>query len=176
MTQKVNIALFGIGKAGSAFINKVIKNRKDLVIDNHLDLRFPVITSSTTAFFEKDSVNYSWEANFIQFAIPFKLEDVLLYLMENNLENIIAVDATPSAALAAEYSDLIKSGFNVVSINESVQSLPGTFTKGLAFLAESRDMGFKYIGPQKGGKEAAADALYDAVVEIAEKKKKKEAS
>lgn len=170
MTQKINIVLFGIGKAGSAFINKVIKNRKELVLDNQLDLRFPVITSSTTAFFEKEGVNYSWEANFIQFAMPFKLEDVLYYLAENNLENVVLVDATPSAALVAEYPDLIKSGFSLISINGSIQYLPDGFEKGVKFLAESRGLQFRFLNV-KGGKAEAANALYDAVLEIAENKK-----
>ena len=171
MTQKINIVLFGIGKAGSAFINKVIKNRKELILENQLDLRFPVITSSTTAFFEKEGVNYSWEANFIQFAMPFKLEDVLYYLAENNLENVVLVDATPSAALAAEYPDLVKSGFSLISINGSIQYLPDGFEKGVKFLADSRGLEFKCITLKQGGKAEAADALYDAVLEVAENKK-----
>ena len=169
MTQKINIVLFGIGKAGSALINKVIKNRKELILENHLDLRFPVITNSTTAFFEKEGVNYSWEANFIQFAIPFRLEDVLYYIAESNLENVVLADATPSTALAAEYPDLIKSGFDLISINKSVQCQPGGFEKGVKFLAESRGLQFKYIKLKQGGKTEVADALYDAVLEIAEK-------
>lgn len=171
MAQKINIVLFGIGKAGSAFINKVSKNRKDLIIDNHLDLRFPVITSSTTAFFEKEGINYSWEANFIQFAIPFRLEDVLLYVMENNLQNAIVVDATHSTALASEYPDLIKSGFNLVSINHSTVASNAGYEKRLHFLAESRGLVFRYLQLKEGGKEAAACALYSAVLSIAERRK-----
>ena len=171
MTQKINIVLFGIGKAGSAFINKVSKNRKDLIIDNELDLRFPVITSSTTAFFEKEGVNYSWEANFIQFAIPLRLEDVLLYIMENNLQNVIVVDATHSTALAAEYQGLIKSGFNLISINHSIVARNSSYEKGLNFLAESRGLVFKYLQLKEVGKEAAACALYNAVLSIAEKRR-----
>jgi len=171
MTQKINIVLFGIGKAGSAFINKVIKNRKELMLQDHIDFGFPVITNSTTAFFEKEGVNFAWEANFIQFAIPFKLEDVLYYLVENNLENAIIVDATPSGVLAAEYPDLIRSGFNLVSVNESVELLPESFLKGAHFLADSRELSFKYVNLKRGDKEEAANALYKAVLEIAEKKK-----
>ena len=171
MAQKINIVLFGIGKTGSAFINKVIKNRKELVLENLLDLRFPVITSSTTVFFEKEGGNYSWEANFIQFAIPFNLEDVMYYLMENNLENTLIVDATPSAGLAAEYPYFIRSGFSIVSINESIEYLPDSYIKRVKFLADSRELSFKYINLKGGGKEEAASALYKTVLEIGEKKK-----
>jgi homoserine dehydrogenase len=171
MTKRINIVLFGIGNTGSALINKVVRERKELVLDRKLDLRFPVIANSTVAFFEKEGANYSWEANFIQFAIPFKLEDVLYYLMENNIENLIAVDATASVALAAEYQDLIKSGFSIVTINESLNSLPNV-GKGLQFLAESRGLEFRHVRGAIKGKEAAADALFDAILDVAEKKSK----
>lgn len=171
MSKKINIVLFGIGKVGSALINKALKNRKELILENRIDLRFPVITNSTVAFFEKEGAGYSWEANFIQFAMPFKLEDVLYYLAESNLENLVAVDATASAALAAEYPDLVKSGFNVISINDSLQYLPDSFGKGVRFLAESRGLLYTEVAPKKAGREAAANALYEAILEVAENKK-----
>ncbi|AWH85002.1 hypothetical protein HYN59_07625 [Flavobacterium album] len=171
MAKRINIVLFGIGNTGSALINKVIKGRKNLVLEHGLDLRFPVITNSTVAFFEKEGANYSWEANFIQFAIPFKLEDVLYYLMDNNIENIIAVDATASAALALEYHDLIKSGFSIVTVNESLNDLPADVGKRLELLAESRGLEFRQVANIKG-KDAAADALFDAILDVAEKRRK----
>jgi len=172
MAKRINIVLFGIGNTGSALINKVLKERKELVLERKLDLRFPVITNSTVAFFEKEGANYSWEANFIQFAIPFKLEDVLYYLMENNVENIIAVDATASAALAAEYPDLVKSGFSIVTVNDSLQYLPDNFEKGVQFLAELRGLEYRSVATGTAGKEAAADALFDAILDVAEKRRK----
>lgn len=172
MAKKINIVLFGIGRVGSALINKVLKERKNLVLENNINLNFPVITNSTLAFFEKEGANFSWEANFIQFAIPFKLEDVLYYLMDNNIENIIAADATASASLVAEYPDLIKSGFNVVTINESLQQLPDYFEKGVQILAENRGLEYRSVANKIKNKEAAADALFDAILDVAEKKLK----
>jgi homoserine dehydrogenase len=122
MTQKINIVLFGIGKTGSALINKFQKNRKELLIDGKLDFRFPVITNSTVAFYEKEGGTFAWEANFIQFGVPFKMEDVYNYIYESSLENLIAVDATASDALIKEYSRLLHNGFTIVSANPSAKN------------------------------------------------------
>lgn len=122
MTQKINIVLFGIGKTGSALINKFQKNRKDLLLDNKLDFRFPVITNSTVAFYEKEGGTFAWEANFIQFGVPFKMEDVYDYIYANNLENLIAVDATASDALIEEYARLLHNGFTIVSANPAAEA------------------------------------------------------
>lgn len=170
MTQKINIVLFGIGKAGSALINKALKNRKTLILDNHIDLRFPVITNSTVAFFEKEGANYSWEANFIQFGIPFKIEDVVEYVQENKLHNLIAIDATGNAEFVRQYSGLIRSGFNVVSINETLAGLHPDFETEISRTALNRGLNYNFINLPKGSNKAAADELFDAVLAIAEKK------
>ena len=171
MSQIINIVLFGIGNTGSALINKVVKGSKALPAKNTPELRFPVITNSSVAFFEKEGADYAWEANFIQFAIPFKLHDVIEYAVYNDLQNLIAVDATPSAALAAEYPELIKNGFSIVSINESLPFLPDSFEKGIKFLSDSRGLAHKFINPVTGDKEAAANALYDGIIEVAAKQR-----
>ncbi|WP_116786920.1 hypothetical protein [Flavobacterium psychrotrophum] len=168
MAHKINIVLFGIGNAGSALINKVTKDRDNLV-QNIPDIRFPVITNSNVAFFEKDEDGYAWEANFIRFAIPFKIDDVVEYVLEHDLHNLIAVDATPSAALAAEYPDLVRTGFSIVSINESLQYLPENFEKGINFLTATRGLGYKFINSVPGDATAAGDALYKGVLEVAGK-------
>lgn len=171
MTQRINIVLFGIGKTGSALINKAVKNRKDLVLDEQIDLRFPVITNSTVAFFEKEGAKYSWEANFIQFGVPFKLEHVVDYVHTNKLHNLVAVDATGSADFVREYAGLVKSGFNVVSINETVNALHPDFEREISRTALNRGLDYSYINLPKGNDKAAADELFEAILAIAQKKK-----
>jgi len=172
MTQRINIVLFGIGKTGSALINKALKNRKDLVIEDHLDIRFPVITNSTVAFFETEGANYSWEANIIQFGIPFKLEDVVEYVHTNKLHNLVAVDATGNADFVKQYVGLLKSGFNIVSINETLNRLHPDFEKEVTRTAMNRGLDYHFLNLPKGGTDtSAADALFDAIVAIAQKTK-----
>lgn len=166
MTQKINIVLFGIGKAGSALINKFQKNRKDLLLDSKLDFRFPVITNSTVAFYEKEGGTYAWEANFIQFGMPFKMEDVYDYIYANDLENLIAVDATASDALIGEYPRLLHNGFNIVSANQSLGSLPGNISEEIKRLAELHGGIYKELDVT--GKDSAEllDEAYSEIVNI----------
>lgn len=171
MTEKINIVLFGIGKSGSALINKALKNRKTLILDNHIDLRFPVITNSTVAFFEKEGAKYSWEANFIQFGIPFKLEDVVEYVHANKLHNLIAIDATGNQDFVRQYSGLIRSGFNVVSINETLASLHPDFETEISRTAFNRGLDYNFISLSVGNKQTAADELFEAILAIAGKRK-----
>ena len=171
MSQRINIVLFGIGKTGSALINKAVKNRKDLAIDEQIDLRFPVITNSTVAFFEKEGAKYSWEANFIQFGVPFKLEDVVDYVHSNNLDNLVAVDATGSSEFVRQYAGLIKSGFNVVSINETLNALQPDYEQEILRTALNRGLDYNYINLPKRSDAAAANELFTAILAIAQKRK-----
>lgn len=53
---RINIILFGIGNVGSALINQIIESQQFYKDKRNIDLRFPVITNSTLAFFEKEGV------------------------------------------------------------------------------------------------------------------------
>ncbi|HOD09638.1 MAG TPA: aspartate kinase, partial [Flavobacterium sp.] len=72
-TLRINVILFGIGNVGSTLINQVIESQKFFLEKRNIDLRFPIITNSTLAFFEKEGVINQWEANFAQSAIPFRI-------------------------------------------------------------------------------------------------------
>ncbi len=171
MNNKINIVLFGIGNVGSALINKVLKNRKRLVLDKQIDFRFPVITNSSVAFFAKEGTNFSWEANFIQFGIPFKMEDVMDYILVNNISNVIAVDATADNALIKEYPALLQNGFSLVSVNKSLENLPAGLEGEISFAAAVYGQDYKFIENIKGDKHTAAQKLYESLIEIAEKQK-----
>ncbi|GGB70763.1 hypothetical protein GCM10007424_08430 [Flavobacterium suaedae] len=171
MISRINIVLFGIGNAGSALIDKVVKNNKTLVLERKLDIRFPIITNSTVAFYEKEGVNYSWEANFIQFGIPFKMEDVLNFVRAYGMENLIAIDATASNSLPGDYLELVKQGFTIISINKEVEKLPDSFGKGVKFLAESRDLEYEFVKTEPNDKVKIAEKLYETVLKVAERQK-----
>lgn len=172
MNHKINIVLFGIGNVGSALINTVLKNRKTVILDEHVDFRFPVIANSTIAFFEKEGVNFSWEANFIQFGSPYKLENVLSYIKESKLENVVAIDATGDNKFVYEYFDLLQNGLSVVSVNQSLAQLPLDFGREINLAASVFGLNYKFIKMDKADKQLAADKLFETVLEIAQKQKK----
>jgi aspartokinase/homoserine dehydrogenase 1 len=130
---KINVVLFGIGNVGSTLINQVLESQKFFLEKRNIELRFPIITNSTVAFFEKDGIKNKWEANFAEDAIPFKVEDVITYVQEHQLENLIAVDATASLELVKKYIPLVQNGFHIVAANKKANTL------GYDFYVELRE-------------------------------------
>jgi homoserine dehydrogenase len=141
---RINVILFGIGNVGSALINQVIESQKFFQKERNIDLCFPIITNSTLAFFEKEGVKNVWEADFHQLAIPFTIEDIVEFAKNKDLENIIVVDATKGSELAKNYIPLIQSGFNIVSVNQSANTLHIDFYKEIRRNLKKFDTDFLY--------------------------------
>lgn len=141
---RINIVLFGIGNVGSTLINQVVESQKFFLEKRNIDLRFPIITNSTLAFFEKEGVKNQWEANFAQSAIPFRIEDIIEYVKEQQLENLIAVDATASPEIVKDYIPLIQNGFDIVAANKKANTIHTDFYKELRRNLKKYDKTFLY--------------------------------
>jgi aspartokinase/homoserine dehydrogenase 1 len=141
---RINVILFGIGNVGSTLLNQVIESQQFFLEKRNIDLRFPIITNSTLAFFEKEGAKNQWEANFAQSAIPFRIEDIIEYVQEQQLENLIAVDATASSELITSYIPLIQNGFHLVAANKKANTLHFDFYKELRRTLENFDKTFLY--------------------------------
>jgi aspartokinase/homoserine dehydrogenase 1 len=141
---RVNVILFGIGNVGSTLLNQVIESQQFFLEKRNIDLRFPIITNSTLAFFEKDGIKNQWEANFAQSAIPFRVEDIIEYVQEQQLENLIAVDATASSEIIKSYIPLIQNGFHIVAANKKANTLHLDFYNELRRVLKSFDKKFLY--------------------------------
>ena len=141
---KINIILFGIGNVGSTLLNQVLDSHKFFLEKRNIDLRFPVITNSTKALFEKDGATNLWESNFSKSAIPFTIDDIIQYVQDQQLENIIAVDATASPEIVKNYLSLIQNEFNIVAANKKANTLHFDFYNDLRRILKNKDKKFLY--------------------------------
>lgn len=76
-----------------------------------------MVLNSTTAFFETKGIKSSWEADFKDFRVPYKLPYIIDYVKDKKYENLIAVDAT------ASHSSLQHFQKNLDDLNEKVNDL-----------------------------------------------------
>ncbi|WP_309641057.1 aspartate kinase [Flavobacterium sp.] len=141
---RINIVLFGIGNVGSELISQVLESQQFFLQNKNIELRFPIITNSTLAFFEKDGIKNKWEANFVQAAIPFRIEDIIEYVKDQQLENLIAVDATASDSIIQSYIPLIQNGFHIVAANKKANTLHHAFYNELRRNLKKFDKLFLY--------------------------------
>jgi homoserine dehydrogenase len=164
--KKINIILFGIEETGSSLITEVLSNQESLLENNNLDLRLPVITNSTVAFFEKPTVRNSWEANFIQFAVPFKIADIINFVQENELENLIAVDTSNTEDILPDYFDLLQNDFDIISANPLVQAFSADFKMALNNSIKKTEKDFVFVNPNE---KRLSPKLLEQILKIAAK-------
>ena len=141
---KINILLFGIGNVGSTLINQVIESQKFFFEKQNIDLRFPIITNSTLAFFEKEGLKNHWETDFSKSAIPFTIQNIFEYAKEKQLENLIAIDATASLEIVKSYIPLIQNGFHIIAANKKANTLHLDFYKELRYNLKKYNKKFLY--------------------------------
>lgn len=165
--MKINIILFGLETVGSSLVNQILSNQKSFLLTKNLEIRLPVIANSTVAFFEKPTVKNSWEANFIQFGIPFKVEDIINFVQENELENLIAIDTTETNDLLPEYFELLKNDFDIISTNPIIETLPADFNASINANIKKFGKDLFFLNPKKN--EAISQTILNKIIEIAEK-------
>lgn len=141
---RVNVILFGVGNIGSELLSQVIESQKFFLEKRNIDLRFPIITNSTIAFFEEEGMKNKWEADFTKWAVPYQFQDILDYVRKKKLDNLIAVDATASSEIIKNYIPLIQNGFNIVAANKKANTLHIDFYKELRRVLKKHDKEFLY--------------------------------
>jgi len=76
-TLRVNVILFGIGNVGSTLIKQVIESQKFFLEKRNINLRFPIITNSTLAFFEKEVTARGVLTDILKIAEKIKIKEVI---------------------------------------------------------------------------------------------------
>ena len=142
--KKINIVLFGTGNVGSILVNQILQARENLRNNEGLELNLPVIANSTTAFFQKENQQASWDTDLKTFGFPYKLEDILQYVKQQDYENLIAIDATASEDFVGNYLRLIRSGFNIVAANKVANTLSSQFYAELRETLQEHNKYFLY--------------------------------
>ncbi|RKS56118.1 homoserine dehydrogenase [Gillisia mitskevichiae] len=142
--KTINIVLFGVGNVGSSLINQILESRSKIFNSSQIDIKLAVIVNSKIAFYNKDDINNSWEADFKSYGYPYKLSQIINHVKKEKLTNLIAVDATASEKFVKNYKELIRNGFNIVAANKTANSLSDKFYKDLRLELKKHDKQFLY--------------------------------
>lgn len=161
---KINLILFGIGNVGSALINQVIEQQQILLEEKNIEIVFPIITNSTLAFFERENQRNRWDADFTKSPAPFSIQNIIDYTEEEELENLIAIDATTSAKIVNSYNLLLQNNFNILSINTNSSIQNTEFYAEINNSLKKSDKKFIYQNKQS---EVTPTNLFNHILEIA---------
>lgn len=166
-TTKINIILFGIETLGSALIKQILNAQAELLATKNIELTLPIITNSTVAFFEKPNVKNSWEANFNHFSTPFKINDIINYVQQNEFENLIAIDTTDTAEMISNYHELLQNDFDIISSNAGLEAFSAEFNLSINSIIKPFQSEFYFVNPTK--KETTSETILKKITQISQK-------
>lgn len=129
--KEVNLIIFGKGNVGCTLIQQIVDEKKNIEQKQSLKINIPIIANSKKAFFDFEGVSQDWENDFSELSVKYTKEDIINYVLEHNLENLIAIDVTASKEIIENYIPLIESGFHIISANKIANTLDLNFYKKL---------------------------------------------
>ena len=142
---QINIAVFGVGTVGSAFVNQVLSDAQLVKVRANIQLCVFAIANSSKVILSSTGFVENWERALHQRGEEYVSIDVVLrFAREHQLQNLIAIDNTASRDLVASYSSIIKSGFDVVSSNKIANTLSYSFYKQLRSTLEEHQKIYAY--------------------------------
>ena len=142
--KKIHIVLFGIGNVGGTLVKQLQETKQQIKNLQGLDINVQVIANSKRALFVNTSDIKDWKSEFKESSVPYSIENIIQHTKQNQLENLIAVDATASKDFVENYTQLIEGGFHIVSANKIANTLTYGFYDELRKILKENNKDFKY--------------------------------
>ncbi|MGV8993060.1 MAG: aspartate kinase [Flavobacterium sp.] len=125
--QTINIVLFGKGNVGTTLINQILESQTFFENSRNIKIQFAVIANSQKALFLRKELPSNWQELFDNASDQYEFQDILDFCNQQELDNLVAIDATASTDIVAQYELLVKSGFHIIAANKTANTLSQEF-------------------------------------------------
>lgn len=142
-TKVVNLVLLGKGNVGGNLIDQLIERKPELLKRRNLELRIICITDSKKALFNP-SEDLPWRTQFEKESHSYVIQDIIEYVKEQRITQVIAVDNSASEELVGSYKSLVDAGFNLVSSNKIANTLPWDEYISFRSLLRKKELNYLY--------------------------------
>lgn len=141
--KQINIAVFGRGNVGSVLIDQLFERKNEIAKRRDLDLNIFCIANSKTALLEQN-ISANWKEEFSTKTQCYSITEVIHFAKTNQMKNLIAIDNTASSEFVNHYTELINSGFNLVSSNKIANTSSLKFYQKLRGLLAKNEKEYLY--------------------------------
>ncbi|MEN8139242.1 MAG: aspartate kinase, partial [Bacteroidota bacterium] len=125
--RTLNIAVFGKGTVGGTLINQINNSRKILCEKRNTKINVFAVADSKRVLLNAEGIKEDWRDDLQNQEEGYSVESIVKYAEENNLENLVCVDATASKDFVNNYLSLVSYGFDLVSANKIANTLSYDF-------------------------------------------------
>lgn len=146
VSKKVlHVACIGHGTVGGAFLDQLTVQRQALYSEESLDIRIVAIASSHALLLDPEGIGADWRRRKAE--TPYSSDPVgslIDYQRSHRLPNMVVVDNTASAQIAARYPELVRVGCHLVSSNKIANTHPLAQYRALRQLLETHRRHYLY--------------------------------
>lgn len=114
----MNLFIVGIGNVGSELISQLLKQRRYLSENEHIELRLIGIANSRKMAFSEDGFDESEWHNPLENGEQMSIDAFISRMAELNKRNSIFIDNTANAEVAGSYLEILKNSISVVTPNK----------------------------------------------------------
>ncbi|WP_299244302.1 bifunctional aspartate kinase/homoserine dehydrogenase I [uncultured Aquimarina sp.] len=143
IAKKINIAVFGHGLVGGTLIDQILESAKKIEKRKKIDLNIFAIANSKKILLNKNGVDANWQSDIKQ-GSSYRIDDLIKFVDEYHLENLIVIDNTASEEFVGNYITLVENGFDLVSSNKVANTLSFDFYKKLRAKLEEHQKQYLY--------------------------------
>ena len=122
--KTVHLAIIGHGNVGSTLIDQVLESSEEIRNRKKIDLKIVAVANSKKIALNRSGFNENWSEEILVTERPSKVEELIAFSQQNQLENLIVVDNTASKEFVKNYPVLAENGFDLVSSNKIFNTLP----------------------------------------------------
>ncbi len=122
--KPVHLALIGHGNVGSTLIEQILDSAYDILNRKRIDLKIVAISNSKKMALNQAGFGSDWRQKINYSQTETSVENLIDFVHEYSLENLIVVDNTASKDFVKNYETFVDGGFDVVSSNKVFNTLP----------------------------------------------------
>jgi aspartokinase/homoserine dehydrogenase 1 len=143
-TSHIDVILLGCGNVGTALLQQFQNQNSNLTAD-HKSLNVRAIANSRKLLIGHDRVELAnWQQDLEDNGVPWTVDDVIAIRKDLGLLNPTIIDCTSNDELAAEYSNFLANGFNVVAANKKANTTSMEYYREMRTVAARHSRRFMY--------------------------------
>lgn len=123
-SRRLNVFLFGKGKVGKTLLQQLVQSKQRIADRRGVNINiFGIGDSQRLALNVHDQGN-DWLRQLCHGKETYTHADIIRFVQDHHLENVVLIDNTASRALAEAYPELIAAGCDIVASNKHANTMP----------------------------------------------------
>ncbi len=122
--KPVYLAIYGTGQVGAALVDQILASKEEIERRKHIKLVIVALANSRSMLLHAKGIDAHWREQLERSTEKPDLTALYDLVEKHHLGHLIFIDNTSNQELVNQYSDIVQHGFDIVSSNKIMNSLP----------------------------------------------------